>query len=466
MGGMLITLVLLGLLARALWGRRRDGGGDLPALLASAERAGIVSAEQRERLLAHAAERAPAAGPGGAVWLAIFAGLFVAAGVALLIAANWASIGAPVRVVAFLMLLGLAGEAAVRARARPAAVGVPLELVWLFLPLLGIGLYAQTFQLSGDPIRPYLVWLALTAPLAWLGRHPIVAGIHTAAVVAVLFTGNFGVEGTLALTVAPHAPGARLAAWALSLALLGVVVVQSQRLLPEGHRHHVLGVAAAWVFAVLAAPTALALDHEGWLAFAAVALATLWLVVLLATPASAPERMSAALVWLGVIYALSFVWHASRAPEGEPTAGGVAITIVAAVAALGGVLLLPGGALGAGPRWSAIARTLLVLPLPVALLLLTGDVELVWLAAVLCNVLLVAIAIAFMWHGSLAREIAEINLGILVLVLVLVTRFLDVLGSFVQGGVGFIVAGVLLAGLAWALQRTRQRLIGRPGEAG
>jgi len=58
----------------------------------------------------------------------------------------------------------------------------------------------------------------------------------------------------------------------------------------------------------------------------------------------------------------------------------------------------------------------------------------------------------------------QVNLGVVVLVGFLITRFLDVFGNMLRSGVGFIVAGLLLAGLSWALDRTRRRLIG--GDAG
>jgi hypothetical protein len=44
--------------------------------------------------------------------------------------------------------------------------------------ICGIGLYAQTSRLFGDPIQPFLVWLALTAPLAWLSPRPVVRRRH------------------------------------------------------------------------------------------------------------------------------------------------------------------------------------------------------------------------------------------------------------------------------------------------
>jgi hypothetical protein len=47
----------------------------------------------------------------------------------------------------------------------------------------------------------------------------------------------------------------------------------------------------------------------------------------------------------------------------------------------------------------------------------------------------------------------------MLLVGLLITRFIDVFGNMLRSGVGFIVAGVLLAGLSFALERTRRRLL-------
>src|SRR4051794_33992082 len=165
----LLLLVALGLLGRAGFRRWRRTGDELPVVLAGAEAAGIITADQRERILAHAATSGAARSRlHGASWLGIFAGLFVVAGISLLIATNWEDIGPLARIGAFLVVLAAVGEGAIRFRDRSLGLSVPLEVLWLFLPLLGIGLYGQTFQLSGDPVRPSLVWLVLTMPIAWL----------------------------------------------------------------------------------------------------------------------------------------------------------------------------------------------------------------------------------------------------------------------------------------------------------
>ena len=114
------------------------------------------------------------------------------------------------RIAAFRVLLGAIGEGAVRAQSRAVALAVSLEIIWLILPLLGIGLYAQTFQLSGNSIASFLVWLVLTAPLAWRSAHPIVPTRHTGSPVAVLLTGSFFSWGPLYLRGDPG-----VMAWAL-----------------------------------------------------------------------------------------------------------------------------------------------------------------------------------------------------------------------------------------------------------
>jgi uncharacterized membrane protein len=474
-----MTEVLLAILALGFFlrgGRRRGGRGpDLPATLAGAEDAGIISGAQREQILAWAAEHGGRSSRlGGATWLAVFAGLFVVAGVALLIARNWQDIGPIVRVGTFVGVLAVIGEAAIRARERALGLSLSLELLWFFLPLLGIGLYGQTFQLSGDPVQPLLVWLALTAPLAWLSQRPVVATLHTLAIVTVLFTGNFLLDsaaemfrgrdaaptGVLTL-VGDGSP----TAWLLTAFLLTAIVVQSLRLLPRAHRHHFVGVVAAWVMALLLAPTPLRLRHGGWLIVAAVALATAWVVAVAALDTSSEERATGLVVWLGTLYALTFTWHLSSVPHDAAGPRAVAVVLVAIIAAVGGALALPPSRFSPHHAWGWGAKLLLIATVAVALLYLVPNTGAVWTAAMTFNVILAVAAIALMWHGALVGDVAQINLGVGTLVAVLITRFLDLFGGMLRSGIGFIVAGVLLAVLSWALERTRRRLIGVSREA-
>jgi uncharacterized membrane protein len=177
------------------------------------------------------------------------------------------------------------------------------------------------------------------------------------------------------------------------------------------------------------------------------------------------ERATSLVVWLGLVYALTFTWHVDSAAAGEASRVGIALVAVAATSALLGAIALPPARLSALDGWGRAAKALLVAPLVAGFAYLSTDLSIVWCAAVVMNLVLLAAAIGLMWHGSLARDIRQINLGVLVMVWLLITRFVDLFGSMLESGVGFIVAGLFLAALAWALERTRRRLIAGPREA-
>lgn len=451
------SLLLLGLIGWFLWRRRPGSAAGIEDVLSDAERAGIITSEQRRAILERGASAAPGASSvqlSGVTWLAILAGLFVLAGISLLIATNWEHIGPVVRILAFLVLLLAVGEGAVRARST--GLAITLELIWLVLPLLGIGLYAQTFQLSGETITPFLVWLALGAPLAWRTRHDVVPALHTGALFVVVLVGTFLADGPMLL----RGP-AGFGAWALSIGSLALAVVQSLRLLPPGQRYHSFGIVGAWVLGVLIATPAFGLEDGAWIAIACVALTTLWIVALLHLEASSSELLTAGVTWLGILYAVTFAWHTDGALEGDASTSAIVVVLLLALGAFAGIVGVSSSRFGAHAR---SVRGLFAAPLALMFVLLLGD-EGVFAAAVLANVVLVAIAVAFMWHGSTQRDAGEVNFGILILLLVLVTRFIDVFGTFVQSGLGFIVAGLLLAALAYALERTRRRLLSGEGEA-
>lgn len=445
MGSLTILLLVGGL----VWflGRRRGNGGDrLEDFLTSAAEAGIIDEEQRRALLDHADAHEPA-GFSGALWLAILASLFVVAGISLLIATNWESIGPVVRVGGFLALLAIVGETALRARSPGLALA--LQLAWLLLPLLGIGLYAQTFQLSGAPTTSLLVWLGLGVPLVWSRSHPGIAVVHTGALATVLLWASFLAPGPLLLT------GGAPTAWGLSSATLALFLVQADRKLPDGQKLHALGVAAAWIFGVVTIAPPFQLQDGAWAFLLAAALSTLWLAIVLLRRSGSGEEGSAAVAWLAVPYAMTFTWHADDALVGDTNPASMAATSLLVVAAVVTIWRIPPDRFAGSPM---VARLLLVAPLFLAAGFF-GGLGAIHATAVLANVFLVLTAAILLWHGSTKQRAEVVNVGILVLLVVLVTRFLDVFGSFVQTGLGFIVAGVLLAALAYGLERIRRGLV-------
>jgi len=215
---------------------------------------------------------------------------------------------------------------------------------------------------------------------------------------------------------------------------------------------------------VLAAPTPLHVDHAGWLAVAAMALTTGWTLVMAAARTSMEERAASFFAWVACMYGLSFTYHFDRVESAGGGGVGVVLVLAVAAASLAGAWMLPPDRLTPLPSWAGRARLLVMTPLVASFAMVTGSVGMVFLSSVVMNLALFTVAIALMWHGSIVREPRQVNAGVLLLVVMLITRFFDLFLSMLTSGVGFIVAGLLLAGLSWLLERTRRRLIGAPPE--
>ena len=130
-----------------------------------------------------------------------------------------------------------------------------------------------------------------------------------------------------------------------------------------------------------------------------------------------------------------------------------------------GVIGSPSPGLGSRPGHASRSRLLMLATLGVESLYILPIHGMTWLAGVANSVLLGFAATGLMWQGAEAGEAALVNLGVGALLVLLVTRFLDVFGSLFASGLGLIVAGVLLASLSLALERTRRRLLLNAQEA-
>src|SRR5437773_6271525 len=153
----------------------------LEQLLRAARAQGLVGAGGVEEVTALAAERERERG-----WLSLggVLGRLGAAvtilGVILLIAANWQQIGAGVKIVGFLLLLGGAHGAGlwIQATGRPYPhFAEALHFLGAGLFLGGLALVGQIYHLPANPPRAMLVWLVAIAPLAVLLRSPAISGL-------------------------------------------------------------------------------------------------------------------------------------------------------------------------------------------------------------------------------------------------------------------------------------------------
>ena len=153
----------------------------LERLLLAAQARGLVESGLAEQLTALAAERERERG-----WLSLggVLGRLGAAvtmlGVILLIAANWQHIGAGVKILGFLLLLGGAHGAAlwIQWTGRPyPRFAEALHFLGAGLFVGGLALVGQIYHLPANPPRAMLVWLVAIAPLAVLLRSPAISGL-------------------------------------------------------------------------------------------------------------------------------------------------------------------------------------------------------------------------------------------------------------------------------------------------
>jgi len=79
--------------------------------------------------------------------------------------------------------------------------------------------------------------------------------------------------------------------------------------------------------------------------------------------------------------------------------------------------------------------------------------------ALLFNAVYFAIAAGLVTRGYLRGDERYINLGLALVALGLLTRYVDVFWSLLAGSAFFIIGGLLLLGVAFALERLRRGLI-------
>lgn len=93
-------------------------------------------------------------------------GVLISLGLILIISFNWDKIGDLTKIISYLLIYSTIGFGAVRYNERK-LISTPLNIIWFFMPALGFGLYGQIFQLSSDPLKPYIAWALICAPLVW-----------------------------------------------------------------------------------------------------------------------------------------------------------------------------------------------------------------------------------------------------------------------------------------------------------
>ncbi|MBU2574493.1 MAG: DUF2157 domain-containing protein [Elusimicrobia bacterium] len=432
----------------------------LKADLTACAREGIITPQQSEAVYEKLYARRLFASFKAAHWISIIAGIFIAGGFSLIIAHNWDKIGAIAKIAVFLAAYAAAAEAAIRWEDKP-AVGIPAGIIWFCMPPLGIGLYAQIFNLSGDPVKPFAAWALLSLPLAFLSGRRIAAALSAILLFCVIYIGAFTPDNMFTLTKWGYA--AALPPWTHWLAVLvmmgALFGVYFARLKAPAWRDKIVGGTLVWVFAALVGNTALHLSSEVFVLLAAVSLAVLWLG--LSAGEEGPARLPL-LAWFAVVYGMTFFWRHkpsfSLGTDADSYAGVItAWLIFAAATAL--TVLKPMKAAGGGKAAETAAKAVLVASMVSAFLLFGATEAGAKAIAVIANALMIVSGLGLIISGSVESDEKRINTGVAVIFLLIITRFLDIFGTLMKTGMAFILSGLVMGALAYFLNRTRKALI-------
>lgn len=374
---------------------------------------GLIDEAQRGRLLARHPVRT-----GGArrflAALALIGGVLVVVGISLVIKSNWEDIGDWVKIVGLLTLLAGTAVAGWRLKVAPGhhpRSGEVCLMASSILFLLGIVLVSQIYHLDRRPADGVLMWWIGIVALPWIARAE---GAQLVSVVAGLTW--FGMElgasdSWLRLADDLNAPPAGFLFAAAGI-LVGAGLFKFGRGLRGGARE---GMAAL---------------HE-----------ILGLVLM-----------------NGALYALGFNWSVYEwdlpmppAARWQPVA--VLVLLLVAAAAWRGARKFRGARLLA---WSFAAALV-----PAGAFLLGIDLhDSGWLWGGLACVVWFLLDLGLINAGLAEGNAAWINLGIGCIALNIVTRYFLLFGTLLQGGVFFIVTGLLVLGLGYYLERKRRALVG------
>ena len=377
---------------------------------------GIVSAEQAAAIRSRYADVREERRGSATTALAVIGAIAVGFGVIGFIAANWEGMSHAARLT--LLTVAVAGSYASayhlrdRTGSRP-RVGEALYLVGVLLFGASLFLVGQMYHVQAHDPLALLLWAVGAVATALVVRSRAIA-----ATSVLIFTAWVGFEFGLALDDGDTGFAAFPAvAVFYGGALYGFATAAQERIrehwfassgFPESGRGIGLPIAAAglFVFTFSEATEELGQAGEG------LSDVTLALFVLLAALA----------------FAAAGALALCRRPSGRYEGGMLAAVLVVMLAAS-----LAGG---------------------------DGDVY-----AVVFNLLFAAVALGVIYAGYLSDEPWLVNLGVVLVAVDLVARYFDVFWSALPRSLGMIGAGLLVLGIAWALERQRKRLLERMAES-
>lgn len=373
-------------------------------------RDGLLSAQQAEQILArHPAHPSWFYRP--AALFSLIGGALIAAGVALAVAHNWEEIHRWAKVGGLVALMGAAHLSGFTLRDREyPRVGEGLLVVGGGLLLVGIALIGQSYNLSGRPSDPVLLWWALLLPAAYA-----------------LPSMGLGALGYLGLVT-----------WYL------MAIWDRSTLLGSGLQGN-----AFFLYMAIAA--------FGMMAFG---LGVLHGDQEYRRLRQFLEQMGLIALFGGLL-PLGFFWREGRPFEasGQWSITSLVLLALALLAIALAAYWLPQDSLTARMGLPAVLFILLLylLAVQVAIGFRAPEAVFGWLA-ILNWFLLFGASLAFILYGARWGRTSWINWGVIFIGVHAVARYFDLLGTMLQTSMLFFTAGAFVLLLGWGLERVRRRL--------
>lgn len=420
-------------------------------------RLGLISQEQREKILQLYPGEADGSRDRTVMIISILGSLLVGAGVILFFAANWPRIPAFVKVAVIIAAtLGSYGAGFFFQYQRGDSPRLGQALIFLGSLLYGAGIWliAQIFHLNRDFPTGFLAWGAGILPLVWAtGLRPL---LYLATGLLLVWT--VGAQGSLSQYN-----------YLFPVVMLGAVLPLARR--TETRLAESATLLGLFLWYSLNAGR---LDLAGAEAAPNLLIGRLALLYAVTLFLAGLARLGDDRTYLGTggflglfgAYLLTFAMPRWIPPETRflPSLfSGAPFTVVGAAAMLAGVVTL---AVLYARRGGPERRWLLpVVLLPVGAVLLAQYLpETVWI--VLFNLLLFGGAVGMVTLGIRRRMELLVNLGLISFVIHLITRYFDLFFSAMDRSLFFILGGVLLLVGGWFLERNRRRWVGDWGGDG
>jgi len=432
----------------------------LPSESARWVQAGLISAEQRDRIVGLYPTQTGASRDRTVLILSILGSVLVGAGVILFFAANWQRIGSPVKVgaiMAAIIATYAAGYHLQFGRGDFPRLGQALILLGGLFYGAGIWLMSFIFHLEGHFPTAFFLWGAGVLPVAWATSSQWMLYLST------IVLGVWTISEQTAFRTYNHLFPVVLVAGVLPLAR------RLKNVLAEAG---VLGGLYGW-FAV----NFVQFGVEGYKGGEPMGLARVTLLFGTAVFAMGLARMGDPRPYLGVgavlalagTYAFTFhyvgPWAAGQASPVELP--GLFAGPVFATSAV--VLLMAVTLLGAWRYWREGDGTrLLILP---GLLALTVSPIIVSMLPevprmIAFNIVLFVGTLELVILGIQRRSELLVNLGLGIFVVHVLTRYVDLFFKALDRSLFFIVGGILLLGGGWLLERNRRRWVRDAGGDG